>query len=68
MIRTSPSFTRGFFAGVFALGAIMSTGALLAPIGDAAVRTIAAVNLPVAVLLVLGLLRRERRVLKAGAA
>jgi hypothetical protein len=68
MNRASPSFIRGFFAGVFSLGAIMSTGALVMPIGDAAIRTLAAVNLPVAIVLILALYRREVRALKAGAA
>jgi len=68
MTRVSASFIRGFVAGVFALGALMSTGALLTPIGDARLRTIAAVNLPVAIVLILVLYRREVRVLNEGAA
>jgi hypothetical protein len=68
MNRASPSFIRGFFVGVFFLGAVVSMGALVMPIGDPAMRTLAAVNLPVNVVLILGIYRREVRALKAGAA
>ena len=68
MNRGSPSFIRGFFVGFFFLGAVVSLAALVMPIPDAAMRTLAAVNLPVNIVLILGIYRREVRAMKAGAA
>jgi len=67
MDRSFPSFVRGFFAGVFALGALMSVVMLIIS-SPSAIRSIAAVNLPVAVALIVVLYRREVRASKRSAA
>ena len=67
MIRFTPSFIRGFFAGVFSMGAVVSGILLLIPVAPE-MRPIAAVNLPVAVALVIVLVRRDLRVAKTSAA
>ena len=67
MSRFTPSFVRGFFAGVFSMGAVVSAILLLVPTAPE-MRPIAAVNLPVALALVILLVRRDLRVAKTSAA
>jgi hypothetical protein len=67
MDQSFRSFVRGFFAGVFALGALVSV-VMLVTSAPASIRSIAAVNLPVAVALMVALYRREVRTSKRSAA